>query len=36
MGENGDFDIFNDISDHVVLVELIGKSGNVNYAVSIT
>ena len=32
----GSFDIFNDISDHVTLVQLIDTAGNDNRAVSIT
>ena len=34
--EKGEFDILNDISDHVTLVQILGKAGNVNHAVSIT
>ena len=33
--KTGEFDILNDISDHVTLVQLIETAGNVNHAVSI-
>ena len=35
-GNRGWFHIFNEISDHVTLVQLIDTAGNVNHAVSIT
>ena len=34
--KRGEFDIFNDISDHVTLVQMIYTYGHVNHAVSIT
>ena len=32
----GSFDIFNDISDHIMLIQLRDTSGNFNHVVSIT
>ena len=34
--KRGEFDIFNDISYHVILAQIIDTAGNVNHAVSIT
>ena len=36
MKKTGEYYIFNDISDHVTLVQLVETSVNVNHAVSIT
>ena len=33
--KTGEFDILNDISGHLVLVQLVDTSGNVNHAVNI-
>ena len=35
MGETGTFDILNNISEHVILLQPIDSIGNVNYAVSV-
>ena len=34
--KRGEFDILNDISDHMTLVQLIDTAGNINHVTSIT